>query len=100
MIYAFIPILKVYERAKFGDYATNSALDGFAATDAEIMIVHSNDDGLIPIEYGYDIYHEVYKNDPRFTFVRLEWKGHNSYLNVEKNKDLFGSFVDFYDKNL
>lgn len=100
VIYAFIPVLKVYERAKFGDYAVNSALDGFAATDAEIMVVHSNDDGLIPIEYGYDIYYEVYKDDPRFTFVRLDQKGHNSYLNVEKNKELFESFVDFYDKNL
>jgi hypothetical protein len=99
-VYLFIPVLKVYERAKFGDYATNSALDGFASTDADIMVVHSSDDGLIPVEYGYDIYYEIYKDDPRFTFVRLEGKGHNQFLNVSRNTDLFRSFVEFYDKNL
>lgn len=99
-VYLFIPVLKVYERAKFGEYAVNNALAGFAASDAKVMVVHSTDDNMIPIEYGYDIYYEQYKDNPRFTFVRLEYKGHNLFLNVSKNTELFGSFVEFYDRNL
>ena len=99
-IHVLMPVIKIYERAKFGEYATNSALTGFASTNAEIMVVHSSDDNIVPIEYGYDIYYEVYKDDPRFTFVRLEGKGHNLFLNVGNNKELYESFVAFYDENL
>ena len=95
-----MPVIKTYERAKYGEYATNSALIGFASTDAEIMVVHSSDDNIVPIEYGYDIYYEAFKDDPRFTFIRLEGKGHNQFLNVNHNTDLFESFIAFYDENL
>ena len=95
-----MPVIKVYERAKYGEYATNSALIGFASTDAEIMVVHSSDDNIVPIEYGYDIYYDAFKDDPRFTFVRLEGKGHNQFLNVSNNEELYESFVAFYNENL
>lgn len=39
--------------------------------------VHSSDDNVVPTEYGYDIYYERYRDDPRFSFIRLEDKGHN-----------------------
>ena len=100
VIKVLMPVIKVYERSKYGEYATNSALIGFASTDAEIMVVHSSDDNIVPIEYGYDIYYNAFKDDPRFTFIRLEGKGHNQFLNVNYNEDLFDSFVAFYDKNL
>lgn len=100
VIHVLMPVIKVYERAKYGEYATNSALTGFASTDAEIMIVHSSDDNIVPIEYGYDIYYDAFKDDPRFTFIRLEGKGHNLFLNVNNNLELYESFVAFYDENL
>ncbi len=100
VVKVLMPVIKIYERTKYGEYATNSALDGFASTEAEIMVVHSSDDNIVPIEYGYDIYYEVYKDDPRFTFVRLEDKGHNMFLNVKNNAELYESFVEFYDENL
>lgn len=100
VVKGLMPVIKVYERAKYGDYATNSALIGFASTDAEIMVVHSSDDNIVPIEYGYDIYYDAFKDDPRFTFVRLEGKGHNQFLNVNANQELYESFVAFYDENL
>ena len=99
-IHVLMPVIKTYERAKFGEYATNSALIGFTSTDAEIMVVHSSDDNVVPIEYGYDIYYDAFKDDPRFTFVRLEGKGHNNFLNVGHNQELYESFVAFYDENL
>jgi hypothetical protein len=100
VVKGLMPVIKVYERAKYGDYATNSALIGFASTDAEIMVVHSGDDNIVPIEYGYDIYYEAFKDDPRFTFIRLDGKGHNQFLNVDNNRELYESFVAFYDENL
>lgn len=77
-IYLMMPFVKLHERIKYGDYASNTALDGFSATKAAVMIVHSSDDNVvIPTEYGYDKYYEKYKDDPRFRFVRLEDRGHN-----------------------
>ena len=52
-------------------------MDGFDATDASVMIVHSADDDVIGIEYGYDKYYKKYQDDPRFTFLRFEDRGHN-----------------------
>lgn len=99
-IYIVIPVIRVYEDIRFGDYAKTTALEGFAATDAPIMIVHSSDDDTVPIGYGYDIYYEVFKDDPRFVFVRLEDKGHNSFLRVKENAELYESFIGFYNSNL
>jgi len=100
LVSVFIPVLRIYERIKFGDLAVKSALDGFAATDAKIMVVHGDKDTLIPVQYGYDIYFEHYKDDPRFIFKLLKDTGHNEYLNVERNHELFDSFTGFYDSYL
>lgn len=100
VIYLIMPVIKVYEQAKFGEYADTTALEGFDATDAGIFVVHSSDDDIVPIEYGYDIYYEHYKDDPRFVFRRLENRGHNLFLNINKNPELFEEFLDFYDENL
>ena len=100
LAYVVTPVIKVYERIKFGEYAIVTGIDGVESTDAEIMIIHSSDDKIVPVSYGYDIYYSRFADDPRFTFVLLNGKGHNSFLNVRNNKDLYESFVDFYDKNM
>lgn len=76
-IYLMLPFVKVHEVMKYGDYASNTAMDGFTASDAAVMVVHSADDETVPMEYGYDIYYEAYKDDPRFSFIPLEENGHN-----------------------
>lgn len=76
-IYLMMPFVKLHERIKYGDYASNTALEGFSATEAAVMIVHSSDDNIVPTEYGYDIYYEKYKDDPRFSFIGFKDKGHN-----------------------
>lgn len=85
VIYTMMPFAKLHEWIKFGKYATNTALDGFDASSAHIMAVHSEDDGVVPIEYGYDKYYEKYKDDARFTFVRFTDKGHNEIMNDKDN---------------
>lgn len=72
-----MPYVSFYEYLKFGDYASSTAMDGFANTDAGIFIVHSQDDTKVPQQYGYDIYIDTYGQDERFTFVHYTNKGHS-----------------------
>ncbi len=96
LIYAMTPFIKIHERIKFGKYAANTAMDGFDASDAPVMIVHSADDDVIGIEYGCDKYYEKYRDDPRFTFIRFEDRGHNDILNDPDDtyKDEFNAEFD------
>ena len=102
LIYAMTPFVRLYERFKYGKYATNTSMDGFASTDASIMIVHSADDDVIEIEYGCDKYLEKYKDDPRFTFIRFEDRGHNEVFNDPANtyKDEFNAEGDKWIETL
>ena len=96
LIYAMTPFVKIYERFKYGKDGANTSMDGFAASDAAVMIVHSADDDVIEIEYGLDKYYEKYKDDPRFTFIRYEDRGHNDILNKPDDtyKDEFNAGFD------
>lgn len=82
-----LPFFKKYERETFGDYASMSILDGLAATNADVMLIHSNDDEMIPIEISFDRYYEAFANDERFTFVRLEDRGHNYPFCSEERRE-------------
>ncbi len=94
VIYTMMPFIKLHERIRYGKYATNTAMDGFAASDAAVMIVHSEDDGVVPIEYGYDVFYEKYGSDPRFVFVRLKDKGHNYVFDDAAYIDEFNAGFD------
>lgn len=76
-IYLMTPFIRIHERVKFGKYAANTAMKGFESSTCPVMVVHSEDDSVIDISYGYDKYYEKYKDDPRFTFIRFEDRGHN-----------------------
>lgn len=72
-----LPALSAHEKKLFGDYASMSVLDGVAATDAQVMFIHSEDDTTIPIGLSFERYQEAFGNDPRFTFIRFDNRGHN-----------------------
>lgn len=92
-IYLMLPFVKLHEWIKYGGYASNTAMDGFSKSTAAVMILHSFDDEIVPAEYGYDIYYEKYKDDPRFKFIHFEDKGH-SYFNDETYMDEFNAGFD------
>ena len=102
VIYTMTPFIRIHELFKYGRYASNTAMDGFDLTDAAVMIVHSADDDVIGIEYGYDMYYEKYQNDPRFTFIRFEDRGHNEIFNDPENtyKDEFNAEFDTWLETL
>lgn len=95
-----VPFVKLHERIKFGKYASNTAMDGFSATKASVMVVHSMDDDVIPKEYGYDIYYKKYQNNPRFTFVPLKDKGHEHVYNDMTYINKFNAEYDKWLKTL
>lgn len=96
-IYAMMPFVKIHEWMNFGKYAINTSMDGFKSSDAAILVTHSEDDETVPIKYGYDLYYEKYKNDPRFTFIRFKDKGH-SYFFVDGNNTYQKEFNTAFDK--
>lgn len=102
VIYAMTPFVKLYERIKYGKYAGNTSMDGFASTDASVMIVHSADDDVIEIGYGCDKYYKKYKDDPRFTFIRFEDRGHNDIFNDPEDtyKDEFNAEFEKWTETL
>ena len=96
LIYTMLPYIRLYEWIKYGKYAVNTAMDGFNASGAAVLIVHSADDGVVPIEYGLDLFYEKYQNDARFTFMRLEDRGHNHIFNNTSYIDeLNGQFAQW-----
>ena len=98
-IYTMMPYVHLYERYKYGEYSKCNALDGLASTDAKVMVVHSQDDGVVPISVGYDKYYEKFKDDDRFKFVELQDKGH-SIFNDYTYADEFDSEFDEWLKTL
>ena len=70
--------VEIYEDIKFGKKTTKlSTIDGIKKTDAQILIVHSKDDKVVPKEYGYDKYLKEFEDDDRVNFYLYENKGHN-----------------------
>lgn len=100
VIYAMMPFVKLHERIKYGKYASRTAMDGFEASDAAVMAVHSADDNTVPIEYGYDKFYEKYGEDPRFTFIRFEDRGHNYVYNDRTYIDEFNADFDAWLETL
>ena len=80
-VYLTLPFLKMHELIRFGKYASLTAEDGFAASDARVMIVQSADDDTVLPEFGYNIYYRNHREDSRFTFFLLEDRGHR-FFNV------------------
>ncbi len=98
-IYLMLPFVKLYEKMKYGRYALNTAMDGFSKSNAAVMIVHSFDDEVVPVEYGYEIYYEKYKDDSRFSFLPLEKEGHN-YFNDDAYRNEYNAEFDQWLKTL
>ncbi len=76
-----MPLFEDLEKEKFGDFATMNSLESLEQSTADVLIYHSADDDMIPIELSYDKYYEKFADNERFTFVRYEDRGHNYIFN-------------------
>ncbi len=75
-----LPYVKLYERIKFGRLSELSGLEGLKASNAEILIAHSLDDGTVPVSCGYEEYLAEFSEDERFCFLEFTSEGHNRIL--------------------
>lgn len=98
-----MPYFSLYEKFKFGQYSSLSALDGLKNSDAGVMIMYSEDDEMISQEKSYGIFYDIYKDDSRFKFFKYEDRGH-SYIfytdNARKYLDNFNLEFEKYIKSL
>lgn len=88
-----LPFFEKHERKMFGDYAGMSVLEGLEGTDAAVMVIHSADDSMIPIDISFDRYYEKFGACENFTFIRFEDRGHN-YLFCSPDRL---AYVDAYN---
>lgn len=72
----FLSQIEPTERVLFGRYAEYTAADGFANTQAPVMVVQSADDRNVPLAVGYERYRSRFANDGRFAFRLYEDRGH------------------------
>ncbi len=99
-IYFMLPFVKLHEMIHYGKYASNTSMDGFSKSNAAVMIVHSSDDEIVPMEYGYKIYYDKYKDDARFRFIPLENRGHEYFNGVEGYSNEFIAGFEEWQKTL
>jgi len=75
-----MPFLCLHEFFKYGKWAFANGVRGLSKTEAPVMIIHSQDDDTVPVEYGYNLYYEKFKDDPRFNFILYDNRGHSNIL--------------------
>lgn len=91
-----MPFLNLYERMKFGKYASYTCMDGFERADAGVLIMQSEDDEMIPYEDSYQVFYNQYKDNDRFVFISYPDRGHNYPYYSEEAKEYRAKFnADF-----
>jgi dipeptidyl aminopeptidase/acylaminoacyl peptidase len=100
MINVLMPYLTLYERIKFGKTASYSCIGGFEITEAGVMVVHSTDDEMISEKMSFDIFYDIYKDNPRFNFVKYENRGHNYVYYSDSSREYKDEFNRKFDEYL
>lgn len=97
-----IPFVKKHEYSLFGEYSNSSAIQAFNKTTADILIIHSEDDEVVPIECGYNLYYQYFKDNERFSFIKYNDKGHStiyySYDGIEYFNKINEQITEFKNK--
>ncbi len=77
------PFLVIYEKMIFGENAALNGLDGLSNTNAPVLMIHSKDDEVVSFDGNFEVYKEMYEEDPRFTFIEYEDSGHKLTVNAD-----------------
>ena len=100
---ASLPYLKIYENWVFGKNYKLNAIDGFKSSECKVLIMHSSDDKIIDMNYGYNKYYKEFKDNPRFTFVKYENKEHGFMFLNDEARTMMDNYYDnngSFDKSL
>ena len=72
----FVPIIRLYETLKFGAYATLSVSEGALKTSVPILVLHGDQDEVIPMSYGIGSFETILAVDRDVTLRYLPDTGH------------------------
>ena len=95
-----VPLFTLREHGRWGEYASAGAMKGFSKSEAQVMIIHSDDDNTVDIRCGYDRYFAAFSENERFRFVKLNGRGHDFPLHENGvrgplDKKLMRDIIDF-----
>lgn len=77
------PFLVVYEKILFHENANLNGIDGLYSTNAEVLIIHSEDDNIVSFENNFMVYKEHFDTKENFTFIAYEDAGHKLTINKD-----------------
>lgn len=95
-----MPYVSLYEKICWGKYSGICACDGFANSDARVMIIHSSDDKTVLTENGYGLFKEKFDNDERFVFKMYTDRAHSYPVNSDKARKIRTEVKNIYIKRL
>lgn len=78
--------VRLFQRVKFGPLAKLNAVEGLKQTDAPVLILQSNDDGIIHYRDNYEVLYATFREDPQKIFLPLTEHNHNITTPPEVDK--------------
>lgn len=80
----FSGILKGYRKGIYAmetkanpEYARADAVKSLSATQAQVLLIHSDDDPMVKKELHFDVLHQALSGKPNVAFLPVTGKGHN-----------------------
>lgn len=77
------PFMMLCDIFNFGSDAFVSSEKGLAKTEAEVLIVHSDDDNIIDINGSFNVYKNELSDKPNLHFIELTGKQHEPFFSTE-----------------
>ena len=92
-----VPIMEEHEKKDFGKVASYTVLEGIKDSTTKYFFIHSEDDEVVPIEIGLNLYHKDNENNPRVRYKRFKDRTHICY-NTKEGNDYFNHLKSEYAK--
>ena len=99
-VHLIMPFYRLLELFKYGKNAGVNGIKGLCATSAPVMIVHSKDDTMVPLKYGYSAYYDKFKDDPRFRFILYDNRGHTDMLRSLDGIEYVAQFNEGFSRDI
>lgn len=94
-----VPYLKLYERMEFNNNVNLSSIKGLKKSKCNCLIIHSEDDETIDMDYGYNKYYAEFKDDTRFGFIKYTNRGHGFIFLKDDAREMVYTFEEKYKKS-
>lgn len=75
------PYFRLYERIKFGEYASLNGLEVLENTNTNVMFMHSKDDEVISYNQYFSKYEDLFGSKVNFKFISYQNRGHDVVVN-------------------